>query len=383
MNHGRNWPILLCKIGESEVLYKWNRRLWRYSLLSVVLLLLVTGSLVGCGGSGVPEEPLFDTSDPSVLRDLADQHGIGIGAAVISSLLIEEQYADTLAEHFNMIVAEYEMKWDPIQLTQGSFDFSGGDALVDFAEANGMKVRGHALVWHQATPDWVTNGSWTNDELMDIIKNHVTAVSQHYQGKIVAWDVANEALSDQSPYGLRGDSPFTKLGQDYIDEAFRAAHLVDPDALLFYNDYGVEGMNGKAQSMYNMVVGMLDRGVPIHGVGLQMHITTDGYPLTNRFEENVKRFTDLGLEVHITEADVRIRIPSSQTSRNLQAQVYHDLMAACLRNPKVTAFLTWGFTDNHSWVPDFFNGYGDALLFDKNYAKKQAYYGLQAALKGE
>jgi endo-1,4-beta-xylanase len=352
-------------------------------LLPVVLLLLLTCSLVGCGGSDVPQEPLFDTTDPTALRDLADQHGIGIGAAVISDLLNEEHYADTLAKHFNMIVAEYEMKWNPIQLTPGVFDFSGGDKLVDFAQANGMQVRGHALVWHQVTPDWVTQGSWTDDELMDILKNHVTEVAQHYQGKIVAWDVVNEAISDQPPYGLRGDSPFSKLGQDYIDQAFIAAHMADPEALLFYNDYGVEGMNGKANSMYNMVKGMLERGVPLHGVGLQMHITTDGYPLNNRFEENVKRFTDLDLEVHITEADVRIRIPSSQRSRNLQAQVYHDLMAACLRNEKVTAFLTWGFTDNHSWVPDFFNGYGDALLFDDNYLEKQAYFGLQAALKGE
>ena len=346
-------------------------------MLRFAIVLIVISGLLGCGSP-----PHYNTDDPNSLRVLADQAGIYIGAAAFKNGLNESQYPATLAEQFNMLVAEWEMKFDPTEYAQNQFNFSSADALVNFAQANNMAVRGHALIWYQAVPSWVTSGAWTQAELLSIMENHITKVVEHFKGKIGWWDVVNEAIKDYPPYDLRDDRIWYLAGPDYIDKAFLAARAADPDVKLFYNDYGGEGWTGKADAIYNLVKGMKDRGIPIDGVGFQMHISIYNNPLNNSFEANIKRFTDLGLEVHITEMDVRIPVPATQTNLDLQAQIYHDIMAAALQNPKVTAFLTWGFTDKHSWVDGFFPEYGAALLFDGNYQKKAAYYGVQSAMKG-
>jgi endo-1,4-beta-xylanase len=346
-------------------------------IMLVGLIIILLFSLLGCGTS----YPHYNTDDPNSLRNLADQAGIYIGAAAFSSGLNESPYPATLAEHFNMLVAEWEMKFDPTEYTRDQFNFTWGDSLVNFAQANNMAVRGHALIWYQAVPSWVTNGTWTQSELLSIMQNHITKVVDHFKGKVGWWDVVNEAISDSSPYNLRTDRIWYLAGSDYIDKAFQAARAADPNVKLFYNDYGGEGQTGKADAIYNLVKGMKDRGIPIDGVGFQMHIDIYNNPLNHGFEANIKRFTDLGLEVHITEMDVRVPIPATQSNLDLQARIYHDIMAASLRNPTVTAFLTWGFTDKHTWIDSFFPGFGEPLYFDKNYRKKPAYYGVQSALK--
>jgi endo-1,4-beta-xylanase len=341
-------------------------------------VLIILFNLIGCGSSGNS-----DTRDPDSLRVLADQAGIHIGAAAISNFFNESRYCPTLAGQFNMLVADWEMKFDPTEKERNVFDFTGGDVLVHFAETNNMAVRGHALIWHQAVPSWVTGGTWTKSELLSIMQNHITRVVDHFEGRVGWWDVVNEAISDSPPYNLRTDSIWYQvIGSEYIDDAFIAARAADPGVKLFYNDYGGEGQTGKADAIYNLVKGMRDRGIPIDGVGFQTHLVTDGYPLNADFEANLKRFTDLGLEVHITEMDIRLPIPASTSDLDLQGQIYHDIMAAVLRNPKITAFLTWGFTDKHSWIDSCYPGYGQSLLFDNNYQKKAAYYGVQNALKG-
>jgi len=357
--------------------------MFKKKTLPVLMFIIITGCSQATNNTD-------GTSDTNTLRHYASLRGINIGAAVSSSYLNESMYALTLYSQFDMVTAEWEMKFSPVQDIRSNFNYSGGDAIVNFALAHNMKVRGHALIWHQAVPVWLTNKTWTSNELDNIMKYHISNVVTHFKGKLACWDVVNEAIDDNSPAnGLRKTFWYNIMGPGYIDQAFRYARQFDSNVLLFYNDYSGEGLNSKADAIYSLVTNMLARGVPIDGVGLQMHIDTSGYPTNNNFLSNISRFTALGLKVHITELDVRIPIPASSAELTKQAQIYHDLMALCLQNTNVTAFVMWGFTDKYSWVPDFFNtangystNYGAALPFDENYNKKPAYNSLLNALKG-
>jgi endo-1,4-beta-xylanase len=335
--------------------------------------------MVACGSSrgGTPTAPTSTTPAPAVepdpLRAAAESAGKLVGAAVQSSLLTDARYSAAFARHFDSATAEYEMKWDPIERTRGSEDFSGGDAIAAFAAAHGMQVKGHALVWHQAVPSWVAGLS--ADDLRTEFTRHITSVASHYRGRVVAWDVVNEAIDDNG-FGLRNSVFRQKLGDRYIADAFRAAHAADPQALLFYNDYGGEAMGGKSDAVYALVSGLVAEGVPINGVGLQMHARAASPPDSAAVAANMRRLAALGLRVNISEMDVRIGDLGGATAANLDRQkaVYHDMVAVCVAEPACHGVTFWGFTDAHSWI---YSQYGaDApLLFDTQYAPKPAFYG--------
>ncbi len=346
--------------------------------------LLVVG-LVGCGGSDGPSQPSTPTptgpawNEAAPLRSTAASSRKRVGTAVFSNgLLTDTVYAGAAARHFDDLTAEWEMKWDPIEKSRGVLDFSGGDAIVRFAEANGMSVKGHALVWHQALPAWVE--TLAAPELRASFEDHIRDVAGHYRGRVRSWDVVNEAIDDSS-YGLRSTVFSRGLGSDYIAQAFRLARQADPDAELVYNDYNGEGLGGKSDAIYNLVKGLKQGGVPIDGVGLQMHIAASSFPPPAEIAANIKRLADLGLQVNISEMDVRIRdLPGDTASRlQRQRQVYHDVVAACLAEPRCEAVTFWGVSDAHSWVDTTF-GPDDPLLFDQEFRAKPAWYGVDDAL---
>jgi endo-1,4-beta-xylanase len=300
---------------------------------------------------------------------------------VQSSLLATEpQYAAAAARHFNYLTAEWEMKMDPIQRVQGQYDFAGADAIVAFAEANAMEVKGHALVWHGATPAWV--GGLTPANARRVVEEYIRTVVGRYRGRVAAWDVVNEAVADDGS-GLRDTVFLQKLGPDYIAEAFRIARAADATAHLIYNDYGGEGLGAKSDRIYELVKDLRARRVPIDGVGLQMHIEAGGYPQPADLAANVRRLADLGLIVNISEMDVRIRGVSGSTAARLDAQrrTYHDIVAVCVAAPRCHAVSFWGFTDRYSWIDSFF-GTDDPLLFDDAYLAKPAFFGVQDAFLG-
>jgi endo-1,4-beta-xylanase len=224
--------------------------------------------------------------------------------------------------------------------------------------------------------------------------NHITKVMTHYKGKVFSWDVVNEAVEvDNKATGMgnarlrQSDSMFVqKVGKDFIDIAFTTAHQVDPDAKLFYNDYSAEGMNDKSNFIYEMVKSMKDRGIPIDGVGMQMHIgTPNASPTAAEFKQNIDRLAALGLEIQISEFDVN-GCDSGMTDEKM-ATVYHDIVAACVAQPKCTAITMWGINDGGSWL----NSFGEAkcngksaraLLFTDSYAKKGTYNAVRDALIG-
>lgn len=312
------------------------------------------------------------------LRDLADANGIYIGAAVWTHHLTGPHHREVLGREFNMLVPEHQAKWCMIEQQQGLVDFRNVDRLVAYAQENNMTVRGHALIWHSCEPAWLTNGNFTRDEAIAIMREHIYTEVGRYKGIIPIWDVVNEGI-DGSSY--RDTTLYRLIGKDYIELAFQFAHEADPDALLFYNDYGAEGMNAKSQAIYDMVSDFVARGVPINGVGLQMHIivgdTAPGKWLAqDKLRQNMQRIADLGLQVQITEMDVRHDGPGDDEIFRKQAADYRRVLEVCLDIKACTAFITWGVSDNYSWIRDWSAGNPEAkpLLFSENYEPKLAYF---------
>ncbi|MGH9378106.1 MAG: endo-1,4-beta-xylanase [Terriglobia bacterium] len=317
------------------------------------------------------------------LRQEAEKIGLLVGTAVNPRLFSNPAYSGTLGREFNMIEPENQMKWAAIEPSQGQFNFGPGDEVVAFAKAHQMKVRGHNLLWAIYNPSWLKQGHFTPEELRQIMKRHIQTEVRHYRGKVFAWDVVNEAIDkdgsvkqsvwyDQPGIGLAGK------GTEYVAQAFRWAHETDPKALLFYNDYDAEGLNAKSDAIYAMVKDFKQRGVPIDGVGLQMHLL-DMNHLPSNVAANIERLGKLGLQVHITEMDVALPIdaegqPANRAELAEQAKVYQQMAAICASHPACTAFQTWGFTDKYSWIPGYTKGKkGAALIFNAAYEPKPAY----------
>lgn len=301
------------------------------------------------------------------LRQAADRHGLLVGAAVAPDLLGQTDYARTLTTHFNTLVAENAMKFASLQPREGEFTFADADKLVAFAEKHKMRVRGHTLVWHSQVGQWVTEARCKDAE--KILQTHIATVMRHFKGRVFAWDVVNEGVADDGT--MRQTFWSRCIGPDYIERAFRWAHAADPRAKLFYNDYNIERDGAKARRVFALVSELKKKGVPIHGVGLQMHV--DRIPADVFLASYMQQFADIGLEVHITEMDVRLPQPAGARELSLQAEAYRVAMRRCIEARNCTAFLVWGVTDRYSWIPGFFPGYGSALLFDENYQPKPAF----------
>jgi GH35 family endo-1,4-beta-xylanase len=317
------------------------------------------------------------TPEPT-LRELAEANGVSLGAAVWTNHLDIAEHQQTLAKEFNMLTPEHEAKMCMLQKQRGVFDFRATDELVAFAEANQMTVRGHTLIWHSCTPDWIESGNFSRDELIAIMRDHIFTVVGRYKGRIPAWDVVNEAIDGGS---WRDTVWYRVIGEDYLDLAFQFAHEADPQALLYYNDYGAEGMNQKSNRIYEMVADMIKRGIPIHGVGLQAHLTlSDTSPRSwlkpANLEENMNRLGELGLKVDITEIDVRYAGETTEAILQKQAADYYNMLSTCLANPYCDTFVIWGVSDRFTWLreADFVNNPTvEPLLFSETYEPKPAY----------
>jgi endo-1,4-beta-xylanase len=365
---------------------------YRYEVCTIFLLLLLVSACATKTASG-PSRPLPKSAESSIvmrptptptlnpnapLRQLAQARGILIGSAVgVDQLQNDPNYGRMLATQFSIVTPENAMKFAELHPAPNLYTFAGGDAIVAFAKAHGMQVRGHNLVWYRDLPSWVANGYFTRAQLMSVLQNHITTVVSHYRGQLSSWDVVNEAINDGSPT-LRDSLWMRVIGPDYIDLAFRWAHAADPQVHLFYNDYGGEGLGMKSDAIYNLVKGMVQRGVPIYGVGLQMHVSITDAPSEQDVIANMQRLAALGLKVQITEMDVQIQNDPRPLAARLaaQAQVYHDMLSACLAVKACEAFVMWGFTDRYTWIPAATGHPDSPLIFDENYRPKPAYTAL-------
>jgi endo-1,4-beta-xylanase len=356
---------------------------WQRAALAALLCALALPS-----GAASPE--LAPTPPAAgTLRQVAEPRHILIGAAAASAYLADPDYSSILGSEFSQLQAENEMKFGLIHprpdTDPNPYDFKGGDALVAFAQSHNLVVRGHTLVWHNQVSKWVTEGKLRAPQLAAILQGHITTVMKHYASKVYAWDVVNEAFNDDGTmrHTTWYDQPGigAGAGTKYIEQALRWARGADPSAKLFYNDYDAEEVNKKSDAIFAMAEDFKKRGVPLDGVGFQTHISLqfDDPAKLGSYARNLERFAKLGLELHITELDIRVS-DSTSPSLSAQAKLYAEITSLCVQQPACKLVQTWGFTDKHSWIPGFYKGQGWALLWDDKYQRKPAYEAVHDAL---
>lgn len=321
-----------------------------------------------------------DEADIGSLREEAEKAGLIIGSGSIKGMtttrdgrppnyLSDPQFREILAEQFNSLSPENDMKWQFVQPEEGVFDFEGLDRLVAFAETNDMQVKGHGLISTCCNPDYLIAKVDDPAAFRAAMVEHFTTIMKRYKHKMDRWDVVSEALMTNGG-GLQQNDFYNALGPGYIAEAFRIAHRADPQAKLYLNENLVETNPGKRQELYDLVSNLVAEGVPIHGIALQMHQTIQGPP-PGVITEMTDFFHGLGLEVSIAELDVHTYDPVTQ------AQIYGDVVSEAL-NAGITEISFWGFTDKHlyTWLPG-----AKPLLFDENYNPKPAYFAVRDALR--
>lgn len=318
-----------------------------------------------------------------------------IGVAV-SPRSVTGPEAELIKQQFNSITPENAMKMGPIHPEKNQYNWKDGDAIVEFGQSNGIKVRGHTLCWHNQTPKWFftdsTGAQVSREELLARLKQHITDVVTHYKGKIYAWDVVNEAVPDTGK-GIYRESKFYQIiGEDYIQKAFEYAHAADPGAKLFYNDYNTESTI-KREKIYQLVKKLKDKNVPIHGVGLQAHWSIFE-PTQAELEKSITQFASLGLAVQITELDVSVH-PKEHERRERKAgdeksvftpemeqkqAAHYKMIFDTFRKHKgtITGVTFWNVSDKTTWLDNFpVPGRKDyPLLFDQNFKPKKAFDGV-------
>jgi endo-1,4-beta-xylanase len=297
-----------------------------------------------------------------------------------------------ILREFNGITAENAMKIGPIHPEENRFNWEPADQIVNFAQTNGLRMRGHTLVWHNQTPDWLFQDGQgnpvTKEVLLKRLENHIKAVVTRYKGKIYAWDVVNEVIDDNPAIFYRDSKWYTICGEEFISKAFEFAHAADPDALLFYNDYNTENP-AKREKIYKLVKELLDKKIPVHGIGLQGHWSIYE-PSEYELRESMQKFSSLGLALQITELDVSV-YPSEHSRRDTrpgetgilteemlkkQSEQY-NMFFRVFREYKnvITGITFWNVSDKRTWLDSFpVRGRKNyPLLFDQELKPKKAY----------
>ncbi|GHV71493.1 endo-1,4-beta-xylanase A [Spirochaetia bacterium] len=318
-----------------------------------------------------------------------------LGAAIDSRYLDPGNIHHELLRHFNVLVYGNEMKPDALEKVEGRFTWANGDALIKYAEEHNKKVRGHTLVWHQQTPEWMFQGSGpdglaTKEQLYARMERHIKEAVGHFKGKIYTWDVVNEAVGDSNDGDQAGELRNSKYyriagSHEYIANAFRWAREADPDALLCINDYSVEASGAKQDGFYNLVKTLLDEGVPIDVVGLQCHINTS-WPTVADLRAAIRRFASLGVKVQITEFDMSIYANSGEAKKKADREILLDqafkyralfeMLREEARAGNLDMVLVWGIADDDTWLNNHpVTGRTDyPLFFGKDLRAKPAYW---------
>ena len=333
--------------------------------LAAVALALAASGLADPGSATEP-----------TLGSAAASTGRYFGAALDPAYLDEKPYDALAATQLTCVTPENQMKWGFVEPLRGTFNWRAADTLVAFAKANGQKLRGHTLVWHSQLPSWLINGAFQPNELKDLMVAHIAAEAGRYKGAVYAWDVVNEPFADDGQW--RKSIWYDAMGADYVAVALKAARAADPEAKLYVNDYNVETEGPKMRALYDLIASLKRAGAPIDGVGLQSHFVAGAAPAD--IQPVMQQFAALGVDVAVTELDLRIRLPADLKSLAVQAADYASVARACRATPRCVGVTTWGITDDHSWIPSFFSGYGAALPFDENYRPKPAVAAMIEAL---
>lgn len=324
------------------------------------------------GPKGPVELPKLDIAS---LREAP----VKMGAAVdIASLKNNAEYRALVIREFSSLTGENAMKMDALSTGQGTYKWDDADYLVSFAAENGMRVHGHTLIWYRTTPYWVEAFQGDAEAWKAMMKQYIQDVVGHFRGKVASWDVVNEVMNDDGT--MRDCIWREKIGDEYVELAFQYAHEADPDALLFYNEYGQDYSYLKNQKVCEYVKGLIEKGVPVHGIGLQMH--THAAQTEQHLKYAVRSAAATGLKVHVSELDVAVNPDKkpeiaafTDSLATAQQATYRYVAQAMNEIPAEQAFgiTTWGVVDTHSWLTDSPDW---PLIFDGEYRKKPAYDGL-------
>jgi endo-1,4-beta-xylanase len=314
----------------------------------------------------------------------------------------DKPYDSIIKSQFNGIVAEGHYKMgqiipkepkNPFRLSLKDINTKYLDQLIKLGEENNMTVRGHCLIWQNDVPNWLSilSKNWNNKQIYDFTKQYISLVVGYTKGNVKEWDVVNEVIDDRGAK-LRSNTWFDNVTdkQDFINQCFVYARKADPKALLFLNDYSIEGFQENPDSrnyfMLEMVKKMKHNKIPIDGIGMQCHLVSgildQGYIFS--IGRTIDEITSMGLKCSITEFDIRIcnfqKTPSI-TQLEVQRQEYQKLTQLFLANKNVTGITFWGFTDKLSWIPKLIKNCGYAHLYDANYKSKPAYQGVMEGMK--
>ena len=341
---------------------------------------------------------IVQAQNPLGLRAASNLRGILFGTAVDVVNLRDhfdgDDYNNQIKNNYDLVVPENELKPQPIWQGENQYDWTDPDFLLGAPNATGwvqqnlMKIRGHNLVWayDEWIPTWLlqAESTITSDKARQLLSDYVHAVVGRYRGKVLCWDVINEAIDDSTntnPFNIKNSFWLRKLGPDFLKYAFIFAHDADPDVKLYYNEYGIESIGIKANRTLALINWLRSEGAIVDGVGLQWHIdvSTTITPGDNHYQ-SAQQFIDNGLDIMVTEFDVAVPTiggyPNNSQDLETQANVYESMLNYVLHfTPHCKAMLTWGFTDRYSWIPSFHQDKaGAALPLDWMYLPKAAYW---------
>lgn len=367
-------------------------------------------ALTGCGGGGgsspAPSPspapapaptPAPAPATPTVIPALKDLADFPIGMEVAAadeerSIFKLSAQLPTINKHFNSLVAGVIMKMSYLHPEEKRFFYTDADALTAYARDHGMHMHGHTLIWHWDTqvPTWMVNytGDWK--AMMD---DHVSQICQHFAGSVQSWDVVNEALDESTSHGWRETIFYKKLGKAYVENAFRAARAADPKAELYYNEYNMEASDAKLKFMLAMIDDFQARGVPLDGIGFQMHtnITTE-YPPIEQIQAAFKAVAMRGLKVRISELDMYTNLYGTDKTltdavaeaQKLRYKAIVKAYLAAVPPAQRTGITFWGLVDGESWMNHIGNPFSNwPLLFNDDYTPKPAFWGVVEALQGK
>ncbi|OGX87038.1 hypothetical protein BEN47_12045 [Hymenobacter lapidarius] len=342
--------------------------------------------LTQCGkkkSTPTPAPPAAPAPFTGTLRSISP---FPFGGAVNASLLRNRpSYSQLAAKEYSSITAENAMKMNALRPTATSFNFTDAEYIVDFARQNNARVHGHTLNWYTSLPSWVTNFSGDSTAWENLLRTHITTVVTHFRGKVASWDVVNEAFEDTGV--LRNSIWVRHLGPDYIARAFQYAAAADPAARLFYNDYGHEYSTAKRTAIFALVASLRSRGIPIHGIGMQFH--TSSNISDAQLASTIAQAGQTGLLVHISELDISMN-PSKATTATFtpalaaaQKVKYKAVTTAFRALPAAQRFgiTTWNVADADTWRRGNCSCPEWPLPFDDNYQRKPAYDGIVEALQ--
>ncbi len=359
--------------------------------LLIFSLIIVTGGALLYSSLSKPVQT--PTLPQPALKELANRKGIDIGNFAIPNRIDEKPYHDILTQQFNVALLDNTPNWHfsdyDLRPSPTEFDFSKIDALVEYGQANHMKMQAHHYVWGEQKwlPDWLKNGDFSSQQLLDIIHNHINTVGKRYSGKIQEWTVVNEAFTRQQHFFDLHDWWADNINdqQAYLDNSFIWARQADPKSVLILNDFNNESINDTSNAMYDYIKGAKARGVPIDAIGMQMHIDGGHPPTKDEVISNMKRFAALGVKVYVTEFDVNMNdLKTDAKAKNeVEANIYYEMMRACVESQVCQSFSVLGITDKETWYNHIGLADPRPLPFDEQYRPKPAFYSLRWALEQE